>query len=271
MPINGIQASAGMKPTTPTIGTASDGGTGTTVNVAFTPSSYIGKGTIQYTVISNPGSITATGSGSPLNVTGLTAGTAYTFTVRGNTNYGVASDLSAASNSVTPVVPTAYDSIASATGTGSSTTITFSSIPSTYSHLQLRIMCAPATTGGQILIRANNDSGTNYSRTTLSINGSSQFQNVNQNTQSSLWMAVQNGMSANIANVAIVDIHDYKSTAKNKTFRHVFGNNPNGGGNTFEIGGGAWYSTSAINRIDIISSSANFTANSVFALYGIKG
>ena len=63
MPIQGIQASAGMKPTTPTIGTATDGGTGTTVSVAFTPSTYIGKGTITYTATSSPGSLTATGSG----------------------------------------------------------------------------------------------------------------------------------------------------------------------------------------------------------------
>jgi len=36
-------------------------------------------------------------------------------------------------------IPTSYESIASATGTGSSNTITLSSIPSTYKHLQLRI------------------------------------------------------------------------------------------------------------------------------------
>ena len=46
MRIVGNPPSGGKKPTTPTIGTASDGGTGTTVSVAFTPSTYIGKSTI---------------------------------------------------------------------------------------------------------------------------------------------------------------------------------------------------------------------------------
>ena len=63
MRVVGNAPSGGKKPTTPTIGTATDGGTGTTVSVAFTPSTYIGKGTITYTATSSPGSLTATGSG----------------------------------------------------------------------------------------------------------------------------------------------------------------------------------------------------------------
>jgi large repetitive protein len=92
----------GMQPSAPTIGTATGGDT--TASVAFTASSYIGKGTITYTATSSPGGLTATGASSPLTVSGLTNGTAYTFTVVGNTNYGVASVASAASNSVTPAV-----------------------------------------------------------------------------------------------------------------------------------------------------------------------
>jgi hypothetical protein len=99
----GYTATAGMKPTTPTIGTATAGNA--QASVAFTASSYIGKGTISYTVTSSPGSFTASGSSSPLTVTGLSNGTAYTFTVIGTTNYGVASATSSASNSVTPTVP----------------------------------------------------------------------------------------------------------------------------------------------------------------------
>jgi hypothetical protein len=80
--------------------TAADGGTGTTVNVAFTTVS----GATTYTVLSTPGSITATGSSSPITVSGLTAGTAYTFQVRATNSVGTGG-YSAASNSVTPVVP----------------------------------------------------------------------------------------------------------------------------------------------------------------------
>ena len=95
-----ISIVGGLQPTTPTIGTATGGDT--TASVAFTPSTYIGKGTITYTATSSPGSFTATNSTTPISITGLSNGTAYTFTVFGTTNYGVLSATSAASNSVTP-------------------------------------------------------------------------------------------------------------------------------------------------------------------------
>jgi hypothetical protein len=103
MPIIGNSSSGGKKPTAPTIGSASSGNAQAAVN--FTASSYIGKGTISYTATSSPGSITGTGSSSPISVTGLSNGTAYTFTVFGTTNYGVVSNTTSASNSVTPIDP----------------------------------------------------------------------------------------------------------------------------------------------------------------------
>jgi hypothetical protein len=165
MPIIGNFSSAGKKPATPTIGTASDGGTGTTASVAFTPSSYIGKGTITYTATSSPGSLTGTGSGSPITVSGLTTGTAYTFTVAGTTNYGVSSDSSAASNSVTPANPSSYESIATLTPSTGTTTVSFTSIPSTYKHLQIRALVKNNEVTNSLrtlLVRANSDTATNY-------------------------------------------------------------------------------------------------------------
>jgi len=96
--------SGGKKPTPPTIGTATAGNAQATVT--FTASTYRGKsGTVTYRVTSNPGSITATGAGTPIVVTGLTNGTSYTFTVRAETPSGVNSDSSAATSAVTPVAP----------------------------------------------------------------------------------------------------------------------------------------------------------------------
>jgi hypothetical protein len=102
LPIPGNSASAGKKPTSPTIGTASAGVL--SASVPFTASTYIGKDTISYTATSNPESKTGTGS-SPITVTGLTSGTSYTFTVSGTTNYGVTSDASGFSNPVVPLAP----------------------------------------------------------------------------------------------------------------------------------------------------------------------
>nr|MDQ3011869.1 fibronectin type III domain-containing protein [Acidobacteriota bacterium] len=73
--------------------------------VSFTPPDSDGGSVIYaYTVTSNPGGITASGSSSPITVTGLMNGTPYTFTVKA-TNFVGASLASGASNSVTPMAP----------------------------------------------------------------------------------------------------------------------------------------------------------------------
>lgn len=88
-------------PNAPTIGTATSA-SGTSVSVAFTAPANIGGSAItSYTVFSSGGQ-TATGSASPVIVTGLTTGTAYTFTVLATNSYG-SSPVSASSNSATPV------------------------------------------------------------------------------------------------------------------------------------------------------------------------
>ena len=92
----------GGVPSTPTIGTATAGNAQATVT--FTPSTYIGKGTVSYELVSTPGNLNAGAVSSPF-VIGVTNGTSYTFTVKAVTNYGVSSDLSASSNSVTPAAP----------------------------------------------------------------------------------------------------------------------------------------------------------------------
>lgn len=86
-------------PQAPTIGAASAGNAN--ASVTFTGNANGGSSITSYTVTSSPGNITATGSSSPITVTGLTNDTAYTFTVKANNANG-ASLASAATNSVTP-------------------------------------------------------------------------------------------------------------------------------------------------------------------------
>lgn len=106
MPRVGIIASGnGKAPGAPTIGTATAGAG--SASVAFTAPAYKGKenAIASYTATSSPGSFTSAGSTSPLTVSGLTAGTAYTFTVVATSISAgiiVAGPASAASNSVTP-------------------------------------------------------------------------------------------------------------------------------------------------------------------------
>lgn len=76
-------------------------GAGGTASVAFTPPTDNGGSPItSYTVTSAPGGLTATGAGSPLTVTGLTAGTSYTFTATATNAVGT-SAASAPSAAVT--------------------------------------------------------------------------------------------------------------------------------------------------------------------------
>ena len=116
---NGLKA-----PDAPTIGTATAGAG--SASVAFTAPANVGGGAITgYTVISSPGSIIGTGASSPITVSGLTNGTAYTFTVVATNAYGTG-PASAASNSVTPAVNYIENVFSTYlyTGTGASQTIT---------------------------------------------------------------------------------------------------------------------------------------------------
>jgi hypothetical protein len=86
-------------PDAPTIGTATAGEASATVTYT---ASATGGAVTTFTATSSPGSITGTGA-SPITVSGLTNGTAYTFTVKGTNSTATGAE-SAASNSVTPVI-----------------------------------------------------------------------------------------------------------------------------------------------------------------------
>lgn len=113
--------------------------------VSFTaPASDGGSPITGYRVTSTPGSLTATGSSSPITITGLTNGTSYTFTVAAQNAVGYGPE-STASNSVTPAAPSNWTRILNVAG-DSSTSGTVS--VSGYSEV-LIFGVAPGGSGGK--------------------------------------------------------------------------------------------------------------------------
>jgi hypothetical protein len=161
--------------------------------------------------------------------------------------------------------PSSYESIATVNGTGSSGTITFSSIPSTYTHLQVRGMAISADTDA-FHLRMNSDTGSNYAWHRIIGNGTG--------------ASATGGFNATRIDVApgtdtfpraiIVDIHDYASTTKNKTARVFTGIDQNTAGNV-SLYSGLWMNTAAVNTLTFTLNSGNFNSTTVFSLYGIKG
>ena len=167
-------------------------------------------------------------------------------------------------------VPPSFDSIASANGTGSSTTITFSSIPSTYKHLQIRYSMTGVTDGSLMIMRFNGDSGSNYGRHYLYADVTSGVSAGGSASTTSIF-AQSGGADATQPTVGIIDIHDYANTTRYKTSRSIAGKDMNGGAGWLELDSGVWMNTSAITSISIIQASFNYSTSSTFALYGIRG
>jgi hypothetical protein len=172
----------------------------------------------------------------------------------------------------------AYESIATATGTGSSGTITFSSIPSTYTSLQVRAISKTSTVADGVnssLIRLNGDSGNNYAYHTLYGDGTTvSAQGVaTQSSGAIYYSSVLSGTNnTNMVGTLILDLHDYASTSRYKTLRTLGGGETNGNGTSYvALTSSLWQSTAAVSSISFITVSGNWTTQTQFALYGIKG
>jgi hypothetical protein len=177
-----------------------------------------------------------------------------------------------------------YESIATTTvGSGGSTTISFSSIPSSYKHLQLRGI-ARTNTGTSlqdVRIRFNSDSSSNYSSHKLYGDGTGAYAAGNASQTSGFaGLAVDGSVGSNAYFISgsIIDILDYTSTVKAKTIRVLSGNdsNTNTGVGYLQYGSAAWYKNTAsvyesVTDITLSLSGNSYAQYSSFALYGIKG
>ena len=172
------------------------------------------------------------------------------------------------------ILPGSYESIATATPAGTST-FTFSSIPSTYQHLQIRYTARDARAVGinSFNMNFNGDTGSNYMRFhILAGDGATATASAGTTSHTTILAGYEAAASAaaNIFGTGIIDILDYANTNKNKTTRNLCGTDLNGSGEV-DFMSGLWMSTAAISSITLtVGTSANWSTGSTFALYGIR-
>jgi hypothetical protein len=177
-----------------------------------------------------------------------------------------------------------YESIATTSvGSGGTSTVTFSSIPSTYTHLQIRGIARTNRDTyniSNINFTFNSDTGANYSSHYLTSGNDPTSPTPNSSALTSqskgAELLVGTTVSTNTYGAFVMDILDYANTSKYKTTRILNGLETNGGvagyAGAVLLISGLWQSTNAINRIDFnLTNGSSITQYSHFALYGVKG
>jgi hypothetical protein len=160
-----------------------------------------------------------------------------------------------------------FESISTAVGTGSSGTITFNSIPSTYKHLQLRWVGFQST-GADVVIKLNASTTGLNSHYIQGLGSGTPTAGRDTGTADGQYFGTI-GFDPTYPTVGVVDILDYTSTSKYKTMRLLGGVDKNGSGRVF-LESALFDTTSVISSITIKSANS-FTTATHFALYGIKG
>jgi hypothetical protein len=165
-------------------------------------------------------------------------------------------------------------------GSGGASTVAFTSIPSTYTHLQIRGIARDnggGTSQRVLPFRINSDSGSNYAQHLFAGNGTSISASgaTSQTYANASNSIVEAGTLISTFGAFVVDILDYTNTNKYKTIRSLYGSDTNGNNEVSLVGlySGLWMSTSAINSITFYLRGAldgTFAQYSHLALYGVN-
>ena len=198
------------------------------------------------------------------NAGGVSTLTRYTDMLAGNTAW----------------VDPAYESISTVTvGAGGAANVTFSSIPATYQHLQIRYLGRTSQTsyesdGFNILI---NNNGTPASTAhSLIGDGANASSNGSTSANGSLYFVGSmpgSTINASMFGAGVVDILDYTNTNKNVVYRSLSGYDANSTSAVAHIlfKSGLWVNLGPITSLQFAGISGGFSQYTQFALYGIKG
>lgn len=160
-----------------------------------------------------------------------------------------------------------FDSLATVSvGSGGAASINFSSIPQTYTHLQLRgLFRASATNAGTPRLSLNGSTNIQYQH--MAADGTNTGQTITTAADGN-WFALGGQRTAQFS-AFVCDIFDYRNTSKTKTLRTVLGVEENGAGAIYYFAN-IWAFTNSINQITFTLQGANFTQHSTMALYGVS-
>ena len=163
-------------------------------------------------------------------------------------------------------MPTSTEvAIATTTLSSAASTITFSSIPNTYTDLIL-VVNLSYTAGGATLMRFNSDTGSNYSYTYIYGDGTSAASGRGVD-RTSIVVDLASGFDTTQFAMFKANIFSYAGST-NKTVLLENSNDKNGSGSV-ERSVRLWRNTNAITSISLTHSASTFTAGTTATLYGI--
>lgn len=170
-------------------------------------------------------------------------------------------------------ITNSYESIQTVTLGSTQTTISFTSIPSTFKHLQVRGIARGtfASTNLNLCMQVNSDTSNSYTYHQLNGDGSSASAS-GGSAQSFGFVGriAQANATASAFGASVIDILDYSDTNKYSTIRALGGYDANGNG-MMTLMSSAYIKTDAISSIQIFGNLGDLVAYSSFALYGIRG
>jgi len=163
-------------------------------------------------------------------------------------------------------MPATYEPIATTTLGSSASSITFSSIPATYTDL--RVVLVGTASSGSANLRFNSDTGANYSYTRLKGDGTSATSGRSTgNTQ--IYLSQGAGPVSSMPDFFTIDVFSYAGSTY-KTCLNTSNMNHNGTDEEVAAVVGLWQSTSAINTITLSRNVGNYNTGTTATLYGIK-
>jgi hypothetical protein len=164
-------------------------------------------------------------------------------------------------------MPVTYEPIATQTVSSATGTVTFSSVPQTYTDLIL-VSSRQQASAARLFLRFNNDTSSLYSDTWLSGEGATPYSGRNTGQAALSIGGIWNGTTTTTWATNITHIMNYTNAT---IFKSTLSRDSNvkGSSGTVEEIAGLYRSTSAITTVNVVGGS-NFAVGSTFTLYGIK-